>query len=91
VTTDLLATGVTGIFQIVFTLPDVRFLDNFGREIFLITRAMDLCICHIIVAAIYDSFETSCVSHTFAGWALIAFTWLFAVNFDYSWALSHGS
>ncbi|KAF4632951.1 hypothetical protein G7Y89_g5174 [Cudoniella acicularis] len=63
VTTDLLATGVTGILQIIFTLPAVLFLDSFGRKTFLITGAVGMCIC----------------------WASIAFIWLFAVNFAYSW------
>lgn len=51
VTTDLLATGVTGILQIVFTLPAVLFLDNFGRKTFLIVGAVGMCCCHIIVAS----------------------------------------
>jgi sugar porter (SP) family MFS transporter len=85
VTTELLATGVTGILQIVFTLPAVLFLDNFGRKTFLITGAIGMCICHVIVAAVDGSFENSWSTHTSAGWASIAFIWLFAVNFAYSW------
>ena len=85
VTTDLLATGVTGCFQIVFTLPAVLFLDNFGRKTFLITGAVGMCICHVIVAAVDGSFEDSWPSHRNAGWASVAFIWLFCVNFAYSW------
>ncbi|KAE8452949.1 hypothetical protein EG329_012136 [Mollisiaceae sp. DMI_Dod_QoI] len=85
VTTQLLATGVTGIFQIIFTLPAVFFLDNFGRKTFLITGAVGMCICHVLVAAIDGSFEDSWPTHRSAGWASIAFIWLFAVNFAYSW------
>jgi MFS family permease len=85
VTTDLLATGVTGCFQIVFTLPAVFFLDNFGRKTFLITGAIGMTICHVIVAAIDGSFETSWPTHRSAGWASVAFIWLFCVNFAYSW------
>ena len=85
VTTELLATGVTGILQIIFTLPAVLFLDNFGRKTFLIVGAVGMCICHVIVAAIDGSFENSWSTHTSAGWASIAFIWLFAVNFAYSW------
>jgi len=44
-----------------------------------------MCICHVIVAAIDGSFEDSWASHRSAGWASIAFIWLFAVNFAYSW------
>lgn len=85
VTTELLATGVTGILQIIFTLPAVLFLDNFGRKTFLVTGAVGMCICHVIVAAIDGSFEDSWSTHRSAGWASIAFIWLFAVNFAYSW------
>lgn len=85
VTTELLATGVTGVLQIIFTFPAVLFLDKFGRKHFLITGAIGMCICHIIVAAIVGSFEDSWPTHRSAGWASVAFIWLFAVNFAYSW------
>ncbi|TVY94267.1 MFS glucose transporter [Lachnellula willkommii] len=85
VTTELLATGVTGILQIIFTLPAVLFLDKFGRKSFLITGAVGMCVCHVIVAALDGTFEDSWPTHTSAGWASIAFIWLFAVNFAYSW------
>ncbi|TVY13864.1 Sugar transport protein 7 [Lachnellula arida] len=81
----LLATGVTGILQIIFTLPAVLFLDKFGRKSFLITGAVGMCVCHVIVAALDGTFEDSWPTHTSAGWASIAFIWLFAVNFAYSW------
>ena len=85
VTTELLATGVTGILQILFTLPSVFFLDQFGRKTFLIVGAVGMMVCHIVVAAVDGSFETSWSTHRAAGWASIAFIWLFAVNFAYSW------
>jgi MFS family permease len=90
VTTDLLATGVTGCFQIVFTLPAVLFLDNFGRKTFLIVGALGMFVCHIIVAAVDGSFENTWLipgntPNLHAGWANIAFIWLFCVNFAYSW------
>lgn len=44
-----------------------------------------MCICHVIVAAVDGSFENSWSTHTSAGWASIAFIWLFACNFAYSW------
>lgn len=85
ITTTSLATGVTGILQIVFTLPAVLFLDKFGRKTFLIRGAVGMCICHICVAAIDGSFEDDWPAHRAGGWASIVFIWLFAVNFAYSW------
>jgi sugar porter (SP) family MFS transporter len=88
-TTTLLATGVTGILQIIFTLPAVLYLDRFGRKSFLIVGAVGMCICHVIVASIegvykpqWDLNEHLAVAQ---GWVAIAFIWLFAVNFAYSW------
>jgi MFS family permease len=85
VTMTLLATGVTGILQIISTLPAVLFLDRFGQKTFLIMGAVGMCICHICVAAIDGSFEDDWPAHRAAGWASIVFIWLFAVNFAYSW------
>ncbi|EEA19696.1 hypothetical protein TMatcc_009840 [Talaromyces marneffei ATCC 18224] len=88
-TTDLLATGVTGILQIIFTLPSVFFLDKFGRKTFLIIGAIGMFICHVIVASVegvykpqWDKNEHLAVTQ---GWVAIVFIWLFAVNFAYSW------
>ncbi|KAJ6070514.1 hypothetical protein N7467_011833 [Penicillium canescens] len=87
--TTLLATGVTGILQIIFTLPSVLYLDKFGRKTFLIVGAAGMFLCHIIVAIVegiykpqWDLNEGLAQSQ---GWVAIAFIWLFAVNFAYSW------
>ena len=88
-TTDLLATGVTGILQIIFTLPAVFFLDKFGRKQFLIVGAIGMCICHIVVASVEGVYEDKWNENKGLavpqGWVAIAFIWLFAVNFAYSW------
>ena len=88
-TTTLLATGVTGILQIIFTLPSVLFLDHFGRKTFLIVGAIGMCICHVVVAAVDGVYEDQWALNQglarSAGWASIAFIWLFAANFAYSW------
>ncbi|KAH0041131.1 sugar transporter, partial [Aureobasidium melanogenum] len=84
-TVTLLATGVTGILQILFTLPAVFFLDKFGRKTFLIVGAIGMFICHIVVAGIDGSYETDWSQHKAAGWVSVVFVWLFACNFAYSW------
>ena len=89
VTTTLLATGVTGILQIIFTLPSVFFLDHFGRKTFLIVGAIGMCCCHIVIAAIDGKYENYWALnqglYKAQGWVSIAFIWLFCVNFAYSW------
>jgi len=85
VTTVLLATGVTGILQVVFTLPAVLFLDKFGRRGFMITGALAMFVCHIVIAGVDGTYQNSFDTHKAAGWVSIVFIWLFAVNFAYSW------
>ncbi|EAA59592.1 hypothetical protein AN7938.2 [Aspergillus nidulans FGSC A4] len=85
----LLATGVTGILQIVFTMPAVLFLDKFGRKTFLIVGAAGMFCCHIVVATVEGLYEDDWALneglYKAQGWVAIAFIWLFAVNFAYSW------
>ncbi|KAJ5908503.1 sugar transporter [Penicillium taxi] len=88
-TQTLLATGVTGILQIIFTLPAVLYLDKFGRKTFLITGAIGMFCCHIVVAAVEGTYENywdlNEGLYKAQGWVAIAFIWLFAINFAYSW------
>ncbi|KAJ5280402.1 Major facilitator superfamily domain general substrate transporter [Penicillium angulare] len=85
----LLATGVTGILQIVFTLPSVLWLDKFGRKTFLIVGAIGMFLCHIVVATVEGLFKPKWDLNEGLdkgqGWVAIVFIWLFAVNFAYSW------
>lgn len=87
--TTLLATGVTGILQIIFTLPAVLYLDKFGRKTFLIIGAIGMFLCHIVVAIVEGIYEDKWnLNEGLAkpqGWVAIAFIWLFAINFAYSW------
>lgn len=89
VTTTLLATGVTGILQVCFTLPTVLFLDKFGRRTFMITGAIGMAICHIVIAIVDGIYEDKWALnqglYKGQGWVSVVFIWLFAVNFAYSW------
>ncbi|KAJ5827644.1 Major facilitator superfamily domain general substrate transporter [Penicillium robsamsonii] len=85
----LLATGVTGILQIIFTLPAVLYLDKFGRKTFLIVGAIGMFCCHIVVATVEGIYKPKWDLNEGLnkgqGWVAIVFIWLFAVNFAYSW------
>ena len=87
----LLATGVTGILQILFTLPSVLYLDKFGRKTFLIVGAIGMFCCHIVVAIVEGLFkpkwDLDLGLDKPQGWVAIVFIWLFAVNFAYSWGM----
>lgn len=84
-TTSLLATGVVGVINVVFTIPAILFLDVLGRRKTLLFGAIGMCISHIIVASILGVYANSFAEHPGAGWAGVAFIYIFIANFAYSW------
>ncbi|OJZ81327.1 hypothetical protein ASPFODRAFT_52392 [Aspergillus luchuensis CBS 106.47] len=84
-TTSLLATGVAGIFEFVFTIPAVLWVDNIGRKKILLAGAIGMAACHFICAGLIGSYEGTFGEHKSAGWATVAFVWIFIINFAYSW------
>ncbi|KAM0473654.1 hypothetical protein ACHAPX_008059 [Trichoderma viride] len=84
-TVSLLATGVVGIVMFVATVPAVLWVDRIGRKPVLITGAIGMATCHIIIAILFAKNSHDWPSHQAAGWAAIAMVWLFVVHFGYSW------
>ncbi|KAJ5640087.1 uncharacterized protein N7484_007949 [Penicillium longicatenatum] len=84
-TTTLLATGVVGIVEFVFTIPAVLWVDQIGRKKILIAGAAGMAICHFIVAGIIGGFQNKWLENQGAGWTAIVFVWIFVINFAYSW------
>jgi hypothetical protein len=84
-TETLLATGVTGILDVIFTIPAVLWLDKWGRKAFLIVGALSMFVCHCIVAGVDGAFENDWDTHRAGGWCSVVFIWFFACSFAYSW------
>lgn len=84
-TTALLATGVVGILEFVFTIPAVLYVDHFGRKSILIVGAAGMASCHFIVAGIIGAFGDSWQDHVAGGWAAVVFVWIFICFFAFSW------
>ncbi|KAH0496008.1 hypothetical protein TgHK011_009529 [Trichoderma gracile] len=84
-TVSLLATGVVGIVMFVATAPAVLWIDRIGRKPVLITGAIGMATCHIIIAVLFAKNADSWPEHKAAGWAAVAMVWLFVVHFGYSW------
>lgn len=86
-TTTLLATGVVGIVEFVFTIPAVLWVDQIGRKKILIAGAIGMATCHFIVAGIIGGYEGRWLENRAAGWTAIVFVWIFVINFAYSWGM----
>ncbi|OJJ52555.1 hypothetical protein ASPSYDRAFT_706431 [Aspergillus sydowii CBS 593.65] len=85
-TTSLLATGVYGIVNCLSTLPALFFIDKVGRRVLLMAGATGTCISLVIVGGILGGYGASLMDHKSAGWAGIAFIYIYDVNFSYSFA-----
>ena len=83
-TTSLLATGVYGIVNCLSTLPALFFIDKVGRRPLLMAGAAGTCISLVIVGGILGGFGSSLVNNKSAGWAGIAFIYIYDINFSYS-------
>ncbi|UDD62670.1 hypothetical protein AFCA_009980 [Aspergillus flavus] len=85
-TTSLLATGVYGIVNCLSTLPALFLIDKIGRRVLLMSGAVGTCISLVIVGALIGAYGSDLVNHKSAGWAGIAFIYIYDINFSYSFA-----
>jgi len=85
-TTSLLATGVYGIVNCLSTIPAILFIDRLGRRKLLMFGATGTCISLVIVGAIVGAYGDALSTNKVAGWAGIAFIYIYDVNFSYSFA-----
>ena len=85
-TTSLLATGVYGIVNTLSTLPALFLIDKVGRRPLLLCGATGTFISLVIVGGIIGGYGERLVNEKAAGWAGIAFIYIYDINFSYSFA-----
>jgi len=67
------------------TIPAVIYIDKIGRKPVLISGAILMALCHIIVGILTACFSSNWKAHVAAGWVACALVWVFAIAFGYSW------
>jgi MFS family permease len=87
-TTSLLATGVYGIVNCLSTIPAIIYIDRLGRRPLLMFGAAGTCISLVIVGGIIGAYGDTLSAHPAAGWAGIAFIYIYDINFSYSFGKS---
>lgn len=77
-TTSLLATGVLGVVDFVFTLPAIFFVDRWGRRIFMMAGAAGMLIAHVVVAGIVGHYDGNfnVPGGAAAGWVGVVFIYV---------------
>ncbi|KAJ5376002.1 hypothetical protein N7509_012888 [Penicillium cosmopolitanum] len=84
-TVSLLATGVVGIINVLATIPAIMIIDKVGRKPILLTGSFGMFCSMIIVAVIVAKCQHDWEQRAAAGWAAVAFIWIYIANFGYSW------
>ena len=89
---SFLASGVTGLVIVAFTIPPQIWMDRWSRKRPLILGGSAVTVCLLVIGALYQRFgyiENGDVklSSTAAQWAVIVLIYLFAANFSWSWGV----
>lgn len=84
-TSSLLATGLVGIVNFVFTIPAVLFVDSVGRKPLLIWGEANMAISHAVIAAIIAVYGDKFNTHKAAGNGAVFMIFWYIVNFATTW------
>ncbi|KAF8419410.1 general substrate transporter, partial [Tirmania nivea] len=69
----------------VATIPAVLWIDAVGRKPVLISGAIGVAFCHIIIAVLFARNANQWPTHHASGWAAVSMVWIFVIHFGYSW------
>ncbi|KAH7930757.1 general substrate transporter [Leucogyrophana mollusca] len=88
-----LASGVSGIINIVFTIPAQIWVDKWGRKFPVIGGGLAIVACFMAIGALYAIHGGKADGQVYLGggkgpqWAVIILIYMFVANFAWSWAV----
>jgi MFS family permease len=84
-TIPILATGIVGVVNFVFTIPAVLFVDNFGRKPMLALGEANMAVSHATIAAILAVYGNSFDTHKSAGNGAVFMVYWYIAWFAVTW------
>lgn len=82
---QLIMSGVLNVTQLVGVASSLTTLDRFGRRKILIIGSIAMFVAHTIIAVLVGKYSNDWPSHTDAGWASVAFLFIYMLAFGASW------
>ncbi|KAF9220874.1 general substrate transporter [Gyrodon lividus] len=89
---SFLASGVSGIINLVFTIPAQLWVDKWGRKFPLIGGGIAIASCFLVIGSLYAAHGGKVDGEVYLNgrasqWAVIIFIYMFVANFAWSWAV----
>ncbi|KAF9242668.1 general substrate transporter [Melanogaster broomeanus] len=89
---SFLASGVSGIINLVFTIPAQIWVDKWGRKFPLIGGGIAMASCYLAIGCLYVAHGGKedgevYLSNKASQWAVIILIYMFVANFAWSWAV----
>jgi hypothetical protein len=87
-----LASGVSGIINLIFTIPAQLWVDKWGRRFPLIGGGISIATCFMAIGALYAIYGGKADGQVYLSgkgpqWAVIILIYMFVASFSWSWAV----
>ncbi|KAH6892558.1 putative MFS monosaccharide transporter [Thelonectria olida] len=82
---QLIMSGVLNVTQLVGVASSLTTLDRYGRRKILIIGSVAMFVAHTIIAILVGKYSDNWEAHTDAGWASVAFLFMYMLAFGASW------
>lgn len=82
---QLLMSGILNVTQLVGVSTSIWTMDVVGRRGLLLSGALVMTLCHVIIAVLVGLFSANWPAHTAEGWASVAMLFLYMLAYGATW------